>query len=268
MVQLMKRNFDDILDECLEHLLVKGETIEQCLKNHPEQAAELKPLLETALTAKKLSVIQPRPEFRARARYQFHSALQAIKPRRSFLSWQPRWVTAMAIVLVLLLAGGGTVTAASGSMPDEPLYPVKIASEQARLTLTTSNQAKAELYASLADKRVTEIIYLAKKGDARRVEMVTQRLNNYLVRIVSLVSAQSEAGEILLAPRAEQSGGAYAPPNRHGKLRKILARFAITHPAALRSVLEEAPEPVKPALHRAITVSTTGYKQALKAVGD
>ena len=74
---MMKRNqeFSDILDECLERLLVKGETLEQCLANHPEQAVELRPLLETALAAKQASAIEPSPEFKARARYQFHSAL-------------------------------------------------------------------------------------------------------------------------------------------------------------------------------------------------
>ena len=33
------REFDNILDECLERLLVKGETIEQCLQSYPEHAA-------------------------------------------------------------------------------------------------------------------------------------------------------------------------------------------------------------------------------------
>ena len=70
------REFDNILDECLERLLLKGETVEQCLASYPEQAAELEPLLHTALITKKASAIEPRHEFRARARYQFDSALR------------------------------------------------------------------------------------------------------------------------------------------------------------------------------------------------
>ncbi len=116
------RKFNDILDECLERLLAKGETLEQCLQSHPEQAAELKPLLETALATKRASAIEPRSEFRARARYQFHSALQTIESKRPIFGWLPRWATVVTIALVLLLAGGGgTVAAAAGSMPDEPL---------------------------------------------------------------------------------------------------------------------------------------------------
>ena len=68
--------FDNILDECLERVLIKGEALEQCLASYPEYAAELESLLQTALLTKKASAIKPRPEFRDRARYQFRSALQ------------------------------------------------------------------------------------------------------------------------------------------------------------------------------------------------
>ena len=63
------KEFNNILDECLERLLVRGDTLEQCLVSYPEQAGELEPLLQTALATKKALAIQPRPEFKARARY-------------------------------------------------------------------------------------------------------------------------------------------------------------------------------------------------------
>lgn len=264
------RELDNILDECLERLLVKGETIEQCLASYPEQAAELKPLLETALAAKQVSAIRPRPEFRTRARYQFHSALQTMESKRPFFGWRLGWVTVVAVVLVLLLAGGGTVAAAGNSMPDEPLYPVKIASEQVRLALTPSTVGKAELYASLADKRVAEIIYIANKGDVRRVELITQRLNNYLARIASLASAHREevttrAPLPALAPDKLTEEG--ADINSQAKLKRALARYAINHPAALRAALKEAPESAKPALRQAIAIAEIRYQQALEAAG-
>jgi len=272
--------FDDILDECLERLLVKGETLEQCLVSYPEKAVELKPLLETALATKQASAIEPRAEFKARARYQFRSALQEMEPKRrlSFFDWWPRWATVVAIVLVLLLASSGTVAAASASMPDEPLYPVKIASEQARLMLTPSTLGKAELYANLVDKRVSEIVYIANKGDARQVGLVTQRLNNYLARIAILALAQRARSGVMNAPApapafapdesAENGKGANIQGNGHSKLRQILARYAVNHQARLRAVLEEAPESAKPALRQAIAISVAGYKKALEAAGD
>ena len=269
--------FNDILDECLERLLVKGETLEQCLANYPEQAVELRPLLETALATKQASAIEPRPEFKARARYQFRSALQETGSRRrlSFFGWLPRWATVVAIVLVLLLAGSGTVAAASDSMPDQPLYPIKIASEQVRLVLTPSTLGKAELYANLADKRVSEIVYVANKGDAKQVELVTQHLNNILTRIAILASAQRGEGGVMMAPApalapdesAKKGGGVNIQANGRNRLRQTLALYAVSHPARLRAILQQAPEPARPALMRAIAISVEGYEKALKAAG-
>jgi len=273
------REFDNILDECLERLLARGEKLEQCLASYPEQAAELKPLLETVLMTKQASAIEPRPEFKARARYLFNSAIQETEPKRkfSFFSWWPSWVTVMAIVLVLVLAGGGTVAAASGSMPDEPLYPVKIASEQTQLLFTPSALSKAELYANLVDKRISEIIYVANKGDAGQIELATQRLNNYLTRIANLALAQREKSEVVMAPAPaffapdESAGsgkGVNIQGNGHGKLRRMLALYAVSHPARLRAILQEAPESAKPALRQAITIAVAGYEKALEATGN
>jgi len=271
----MSKEFDNILDECLERLLVKGETIEQCLQSYPEQAASLKPLLQTALATREAAAIQPRAEFKARARYQFHSALQeAASPRRRpFLGWLPRWATVVTIVLGVLMVGGGTVAAASYSMPDNLLYPVKLATEQVQLTLTPSDIGKANLCAKFADRRVAEIIYIANKGDAQQVEVVTQRLDKRLVMLARLTSAPevAEAPKVL-APfttpmPSEEAGddkGVRAKANDRAKLRTIVAYYAINHPAGLRAALEKAPESAKPALRRAIAVSVAGYKKALK----
>ena len=190
------KEFNNILDECLERMVLYGETLEQCLERYPEQAAELKPLLETVLAVKKASAVEPRPEFKARARYQFRSALQekTAPKRRSFFGWLPRWATALTIVLIVLLAGGGTVAAANNSMPDSILYPVKLATERMRLALTTSDLDRARLCAGFADRRVVEIIYMAEKGDARRVEVITERLEDRLETLVVLVS-ELEADE-------------------------------------------------------------------------
>ena len=263
------REFNDILDECLERL-VKGGTIEECLASYPELAAELEPLLQTAMAARKASVIQPRPEFRAKARYQFHSALQAMESRksRSFFGWQRRWVTAITVVLVLLLAGGGTVMAASNSMPDGTLYPVKLATEQVWLALTPSSLGKARVYTKLADRRVAEIIYMAGKNKPEQVKQATQRLDIHLVMIARLVSVQRKEGGTFMEP-SEQAGvdnDVHIQANSRGRLRMMIARYAINNPAALQAALEKSPESVKPALRQAIAVSVAGYEKALMAL--
>lgn len=288
------RKFNNILDDCLERLLVNGETIEQCLRSYPEQADELESLLPTVLATKQASAIQPRPEFRAKARYQFRLALQEIEQKRRlpFFGWQPRWATVVAIILVLLLAGGGTVVAAGNSMPGNPLYPVKLATEQVQLALTPSALNKAELYAKLADKRVAEIIYVANKGKPEQVERVAQRLNNYLVMIASLALAEREGERALPVPapapqtvapprevmpseeipaalppaKGREDTAAYPQVDGRAKLRTQLAHYAVNHPARLHAVLRTAPASAKPALRRAIAASVAGYKKALEAL--
>ena len=297
------REFDNILDECLERVLIKGETIEQCLASYPEQAAELEPLLQTALAAKKASAIKPRPEFRERARYQFRAALQEMeleRGRRFFFGWQPQWVTVVITVLVLLLASGGTVAAAGNSMPDEPLYGVKLATEAVRLTLTPSALGKAELYVKLADKRVAEIIKMADKGKAERVGRTVQRLDAHLVAMASLTvpggeelveeeavtfEAPAPQAEVEEAPRAAVKEAPAAPP-RPGKgargggedkgkekgvdkqvgLKMLMSRRAVENSQALLAVLERVPESVKPAVQEAVDVADRGYGRILRAL--
>lgn len=267
----MKRDkeFNNILDECLEQLLIRGESIEQCLKLYPEQAAELEPLLQTALAASRASAIPPRADFKARARYKFRLALQKATPSRPSLSWFPRWATVGAIVLVLLLVGSGTVAAASTSMPDNPLYPLKLATEQTQLALTPSPIGKAGLCAELVDRRVAEIAYMASKGDARQVELITQRLDERLAMLAVLASAEEEGGAALMAPApseaAQVSKGNQAKADKRAKLKMIVESHAVSQQALLQALLDKAPEEAKPALRRAIEVSAAGYKKALEA---
>jgi len=282
----MKRDneFNNILDECLERLLVKGETIEQCLLSYPEYAAELEPLLHTVVATKEALAIQPRPEFKSEARYQFRLALQKVEPKRRmpFLGWHPQWAIAMVALLVLLLAGGGTVAAAGNSMPDSLLYPVKLATEQVRLKLTPSDIGKAELYAELADRRVAEIVYMVNKGKPEHLGPTAERLNKHLVLIASLsltesgedesVEAESRGRREMLAPAAEEAGKEgrgekdSTRANERDKLRSLLGRNAIKHSAVLADVLKKVPESAKPALRRVITELEAGYEKALEAL--
>ena len=279
------KEFNNILDECLERIVLDGETLEQCLRLYPEQAAELEPLLETVLSVKEASAIQPRPEFKARARYRFRSALgeKAAPKHRSFFGWLPRWATALAIVLVVLMAGGGTIAAASNSMPDSILYPVKLATENVQLALTTSELGKARLCANFADRRVAEIIYMADRGDAHQVELITERLDDRLEMLVVLAS-ELEAGEsqeFLAASGGAENGtppqplppvegdgdrGVPAQDDSWAKLRETVAGSAANNGAVMRAMLDEVPESVEAALLEAIAVLEDGYEKVLQAL--
>jgi hypothetical protein len=297
------KEFDNILNDCLERLLIKGESLEQCLDYYPGQAGELKPLLETALEAREASAIQPRPDFKARARYQFRSALEEMVAGRGrpFWGWFPGWATVLAIVLVLVLGGGGTVFAAGSSMPDNPLYSLKLATEEVQLSLTISQMGKARLCAETADQRVEEIAYMAEKGEAGQVALITRRLDDRLNLLVVLIEGRGllslplPGAAMAPPPRAEETPPptttppqttlpptdeaahppvVLAPPEKAWgglgdsqlQLRNTLTIDAVLNQATLRQALEEAPEPLKPALLEAIAVSEDGYQAALEAL--
>ena len=191
----MKRSnrFEDVLQECLELVLNRGETIESCLSRYPKHTDELRPLLETALAAKRAIAVEPSVEFRERARAQLYRALeeQPVREKRARFAWNwpalgGRWATAVGVVVAIILMSGGTVAAASRAMPGQPLYSVKQATEQARIALTPSAMGKAELFAQLADRRVAEIVFLADRNDPNLVREVTEQLDNCLDRVSEL----------------------------------------------------------------------------------
>jgi hypothetical protein len=185
----MKKNpeFDIILDECLQRL-IEGDSIEACLSRYPEYAAALGPLLRTALNTLRAAEVRPRPEFRQRAAYEFQNAIREMpvkEKRGSSFIFKP-WLAAVIAVAVILLAGGGTVAAATNSLPDSPLYSVKLTTENIRIALTPSALGKAELHARFADKRVDEIIEMAEKGKSDLVEETAERLNKQLIAVANL----------------------------------------------------------------------------------
>ncbi|MCL4559499.1 MAG: DUF5667 domain-containing protein [Chloroflexi bacterium] len=81
---------------------------------------------------------------------------------------EPVKMTAFATILtalVLLFGGSGmTAYAAQSSLPDQPLYPVKLASEDLRSELAPNVQTRLNLQLEFANRRVQEMIDLVKAG--------------------------------------------------------------------------------------------------------
>ena len=182
-----EKEFNDILDECLDRLMFKGDTVEVCLADYPQYASELKPLLETSLITSQISSLEPDQEFKTKARNELFTVLRESEEKRSrslfSFGRQPRWASIVAIVATLLIATGGTAAASISSMPDDFLYPVKRATEQVQLAFSFTNLGKAEAYARMANRRVEEIVYMANENDIDEIEVLASSLDSNLNNI-------------------------------------------------------------------------------------
>ena len=165
--------------------------------------------------------------------------LPAFVPRRAL-------VTA-CVVLALLLAGAGTVTAAGGTVPGDLLYPVKMATEEVRLAFTFSDPAKAELHVDLAEQRVDEIRKLVERGESEKITQLAARVVAHL----------DEAGRIVAIG---DEGIA--------ELEACLEQSANVQLANLEQILAAAPPEAKTAVQDALVTSGEGYGMAIEVAAS
>ncbi|MEN8613724.1 DUF5667 domain-containing protein [Dehalogenimonas sp. THU2] len=195
-------NIDDIFDECLEAVLIGAATIEACLERHPAHAEELQGLLSTSLAIARSPELDPTPGARMRIRVALNEKMAEWAKPKPKPFWRLGWANAVAtFVLGLSLTGGGLAYAASGSMPGQTLYDLKLGMEQALVAITPGDDARIELYAALNDRRVDEIVYLASIGDSLTIVEVTGRLQDNFTAAAALKGFQFDAtAGILAAP--------------------------------------------------------------------
>ena len=163
----MGQNFQTILNECLKELEA-GQPLEAVLARYPEQADELRPLLLTAENLKAMPIARPRSHVQQAGWQRFLGeaiALRRARERRpAFSLWRPLAVAASFVLVLFFLAGGATVYAASRSLPDSPLYPLKLATEEARLWFVFDEDDRAGILLDQSETRMTEIRKLVQQG--------------------------------------------------------------------------------------------------------
>jgi hypothetical protein len=125
----MNGYFEKILDECLDRVN-RGESIETCLKDYPEQANELEPLLRAASQAKKAYVFTPSDDAKRRSRQEFYAVLEK-KKSPSIFNWlldkSRVWGTVAGVLVVL----------AVGFFALRDIYLQKIPTAEPTKTVTT-----------------------------------------------------------------------------------------------------------------------------------
>jgi hypothetical protein len=194
----MAIKIEEAFNDCFERLTL-GESLDSCLRRFPEHAVELDLMLRTAYDVKRrVYPIQPRPEFKYWSRVrlqgvQDYMTRQPAPGKASPFNFRKGLAISMAGLLVLVIASSGTAAASYEALPDQPLYGVKMAVEQAQLTLAVSDVDKGEVYANLAEKRAHEIEAMALQGKADYLISATTRMNYQLDQAESYITKYQTA---------------------------------------------------------------------------
>jgi hypothetical protein len=166
------QNFKTILDECLRELET-GQSLDAILARYPEEADQLRPLLLTAQNLRDVPISRPRSHVQQASWQRFLGeaiALRRARERRPVFSlwtrplWRPVAVAASLLLTLFFLSGGATVYAAAHSLPDSPLYPIKLATEEARLWFVFDEDDEAGILLDQSETRMTEIRKLVQQG--------------------------------------------------------------------------------------------------------
>ena len=193
-----RRSFAEILDECIDRVLARGESIEACVRDFPEHADELREALSAGVAAGQAFAFFPDPDRKRAARLRLH---EAIGRRRGWRSWwrlplagaggAPRLAT-VALVALLVVVGSstGTVLAAQDSAPGELLYPVMRASERVQLALTVTDEREANFRARLVERRIRELEIVTSAGHERFVPDLVAQIERHNARAHGLAVAR------------------------------------------------------------------------------
>jgi hypothetical protein len=115
----------------------------------------------------------------------------------------PHIVRAIVSVMVVISIVGTATVASADSLPDEPLYAVKLAGEQVRLALARTPEDRAAVELSMADHRLSEAERLALEGREPDALVATSAYGTHLANAAAEL-ATVERLEIASKPVVEQ----------------------------------------------------------------
>lgn len=113
------------------------------------------------------------------------------------------------LLLVLVTVSSFTVYAAQSSLPGDPLYAIKSVSEDIRLSMTISPQAKLDLTLEYTNRRIGEIHSLVSSGKSlpeQTSERYQQELDDALQLAAQMNDQQIQAALSMIKFQAEAQG--------------------------------------------------------------
>lgn len=249
----MSRDVESALADCLVRLESGEASLEDALGTYPELMSELEPLLAMAMELRSMPKLSAPDALRGARRPVFASPAPA---SRRVLPWgwralrpTPIWTApaarlAAGFALVAMLSGG-TMVASAGSLPEEPLYPVKLAVENVQIALTPDPQQRAELELRFAGRRLEEVETAVQQG---KLQAVQQGLTLYEQRVQGAVDQAQAAGPA---------------PQQEAQIQDSLER----QQEVLARVYDQVPATAQEAILHAMEVSHQGGTQGEKKSG-
>jgi hypothetical protein len=139
----------------------------------------------------------------ARGKAHFLAEASAMRPkpvqsRRRIISNRFAWQAALVTLAVLILVFGGGVgaaLAAQDDLPSQPLYQIKLVTEDLRLDFTSGSQAKIDLLLQFADVRIDEMNQLVAQESAIPAK-ATERLDSQVRLALELAAGLTDDGEM------------------------------------------------------------------------
>jgi hypothetical protein len=148
--------------------------------------------------------------------------------------------SAVALVLVFILAGSGSAYAAQGSLPGDLLYPIKISvNERVELALATTPKEKLHTEARLAERRVAEAQALDAQGrldEATSIE-IEKEFDKHAQNALALAEEASPVAEVTIEQVADESGEAH----EDARSAKVTLKIAQEDEHATTSITMTAP---------------------------
>jgi len=199
----MTRDFDEILQTCLELIRDSRETVESVVARYPELSDDLRPILEASLwMVNSREDLEPRPGFVAASRRRLVTRIQE-EQHQAPVSWQEKWqhllstqrVAPVAFVFILLLAlfvSGTVVTAAQKALPGDSLYSVKRTLEQLALATSFDQANDAALQIEFIEERLDEVKALIAEGRFEEVKQIVAQYEEDVQNTIDLIAAVSD----------------------------------------------------------------------------
>ena len=177
------------------------------------QDLKLRESVRVALRMHQRAPSGPDDYTRRRMRGRVMSRLSPRPPTLRDNAWAALWylgrpapyiVRSVALAAILVCTGLGATITSADSLPDDPLYPVKLAAESVRLALAAAPEDRAAVELTIAEHRLVEAEKLAASGRSSEALVASAVYSQHIASAALALASQADAS-VTVNAQLEQS---------------------------------------------------------------